>query len=290
MSPSSPRPEPSGSTGSAPVETIVTTEAGSSETLIAVGDIASCDNETDSATAALASGLSGTIATLGDHVYPSGTAEAYAKCYGPAWGGLLERTRPAIGNHDIRADDGEAYFAYFGDRAGVAGEGWYSYELGAWHVVVLNTNCNAFGCDAGSLQHTWLVADLAASDADCTVAYGHHPHFSSGPHGNYEPMAPLWGALYDAGGDVLLAGHDHLYERFAPLLPDATPGPNGIRHFTAGTGGYSHYETEAVAPNSELIIDDAFGVLELTLRADAFDWRFVTLDGVAADSGSAQCR
>ena len=266
-----------------------TTSADTTPTLIAAGDIAACDEEADSATAAMVESLEGTVATLGDNVYPSGSDAAYAECYDPVWGSFLGRTRPAIGNHDMQDDGGAAYHRYFGDRAGRPGEAWYSYELGAWHVVVLDSNCEVVACAPGSPQHEWLLADLAASDVRCTVAYYHHPRFSSGPHGDYPPVAPLWDALAAADADPLLVGHDHLYERFAPQAPDGSSDPSGIRQITVGTGGKALYAAERVAPNSELIIDDAFGVLELTLHADAYDWRFVTVDGTTADSGSGEC-
>jgi hypothetical protein len=257
--------------------------------LIAAGDIAGCDHETDSATAALVDGIDGTVATLGDNVYPAGSDETYAQCYDTAWGGFLDRTRPAIGNHDVEDDGGAAYHRYFGDRAAAPGEAWYSYDLGAWHVVVLNSNCGDVACAPGSPQHDWLLADLLASRAQCTLAYWHHPRFSSGPHGDYLPVTPFWDALDAADADLILVGHDHLYERFAPQAPDGSPDPMGIRQLTIGTGGRSHYAAERVAPNSELIIDDAFGVLELTLHADAYDWSFVTTDGFPVDTGSGDC-
>ena len=259
--------------------------------LVAAGDIADCGVDGDSATAFLIGGLSddATVATLGDNVYPSGTEATYAECYGPAWGGFLHRTRPAMGNHDVEADGGAAYHAYFGDRAGTPGAAWYSYELGDWHVIVLDSNCEVIECATGSAQHDWLVADLAASDARCTLAYQHHPRFSSGMHGDYPPVAPLWDALHDAGADLMLVGHDHMYERFAAQTPDGVANRGALRQFTVGTGGRGIRPAVRVAPNSELIIDDAFGVLELTLHADAYDWRFLTVDGAIADAGTGAC-
>jgi alkaline phosphatase len=257
--------------------------------LIAAGDIASCDEDADSASAALVEELEGTVASLGDSVYPAGSDATFAQCYDPVWGEFLDRTRPAIGNHDMQDDGGDAYYRYFGDRAGTAGEGWYSYELGGWHVIVLNSNCEVIGCAPGSAQHDWLLADLAASNARCTLAYWHHPRFSSGPHGDYQPVAPLWEAVAGADTALVLVGHDHLYERFAPRAADGSADQDGVRQFTVGTGGKALYAAQRVAPNSELIIDDAFGVLELTLHADAYDWRFLTVDGTEADAGSGDC-
>lgn len=270
-----------------PTSTVV----GDAARLIAAGDIAACEVEGDSATAALVASLGDdpTVATLGDHVYPSGTRENYAECYDPVWGAWLDRTRPTMGNHDAEVDGGAAYHAYFGDRAGAPGAAWYSYELGDWHVVVLDSNCELIDCGAGSAQYEWLVADLAASEAKCTLAYQHHPRFSSGVHGDYEPVAPLWELLTEAGVDVLLAGHDHMYERFAPQTPDRVADPGGIRQFTVGTGGRGIRGAVRLAANSELIIDDAFGVLELTFHADAYDWRFLTVDGAVADAGTGAC-
>jgi hypothetical protein len=274
----------------APTATPSLTASGdTAATLIAAGDIAACDEEGDSATAAVVESLEGTVAPLGDNVYPAGSDATYTQCYDPVWGRFLDRTRPAIGNHDMQDDAGVAYHRYFGDRAGRPGEAWYSYELGAWHVVVLDSNCEVVACAPGSPQHEWLRADLEASDARCTVAYYHHPRFSSGPHGDYPPVAPLWDALDAADADLVLVGHDHLYERFAPQALDGSLDPSGIRQFTVGTGGKERYEAVRVAPNSELIIDDAFGVLELTLHADAYDWRFLTVDGEVADAGTGAC-
>ena len=258
------------------------------DTLIAAGDIAACDEDGDSATAALVEQLDGTVATLGDNVYPAGSAQTYRLCYDPVWGGFLSRTRPAIGNHDAQGDGGAAYFEYFGEVAGTPGEGWYSYQLGTWHVVVLNSNCGLVGC-AGSAQLAWLVEDLARSDALCTLAYWHHPRFSSGPHRDTTEVAPFWEALEQAGAEVVLAGHDHLYERFAPQTSAGVARPDGLRQFTVGSGGKQLYRAERVAPNSEVQIDDAFGVLVMTLGPENYEWSFVTSDGTEADSGSARC-
>ena len=259
--------------------------------LVAAGDIASCEESGDSATAALIADMEAdvTIAILGDAVYPSGSEETYTGCYDPVWGAWLDRTRPALGNHDTEADGGAAYHAYFGDRAGPPDAGWYSYDIGAWHAIVLDSNCELVGCGPGTPQHEWLLADLDASDATCTLAYWHRPRFTSGPHGDAVAVAPLWDALYEANADVILGGHDHLYERFAPQDPEGSADERGLRQFTVGTGGKELYPPVRIAPNSELIVPGTFGVLELTFHADSYDWRFLTVDGAVPDVGSADC-
>ena len=229
------------------------------------------------------------VATLGDNVYPSGTDVSYSECYEPIWGAWLDRTRPALGNHDVEADGGAAYHAYFREQAGPTGLGWYSYDIGAWHAIVLDSNCDLVGCRRGTPQHDWLLADLAASDARCTLAYWHHPRFTSGPHGEDAATAPFWEALHQNGADVILVGHDHLYERFAPQAADGLADHGGIRQFTVGTGGKQLYQPIRTAPNSELIRANSFGVLELTLRVDSYDWRFITVDGADSDGGSDDC-
>ena len=262
--------------------------------LLAAGDIADCSM----AGAALTSELLGEliaevpdaqIAILGDVAYPTATAERFDSCYDPTWGEFVDRTRPALGNHDIDADGGAPYYATFGEAAGTPGEGWYSYELGECHVVVLNSNCDRIGCEGGSAQHQWLVADLEASDADCTLAYWHHPRFTSGIHGEDPRLGPFWTALADAGAELVLAGHDHHYERFVPLAPDGSTDPNGIREFIVGTGGAIIRPVVRIAPGSEVIVDHAWGVLRLKLSDGAYAWSFLTVDRGEADAGSAQC-
>ena len=258
-------------------------------TVMAVGDIAGCEWETDSATAALVEDRHGLVLTVGDNVYPAGSDDTYADCYDPAWGPVLDRTMPAIGNHDVEDDGGAAYFRYFGSAAGTPGEGWYSFDVGAWHLIALNSNCTLVGCDVGSPQHAWLVADLAANGARCTLAYWHHARFSSSRHGDDPSVAALWQALDDADADLVLVGHDHIYERFAPQTADGVADADGVRQITIGTGGAGLYEDERNAPNSELAIDDAFGILVLTLRATSYEWNFLTTDGNVADEHSAEC-
>ncbi|MDH4335163.1 MAG: metallophosphoesterase, partial [Chloroflexota bacterium] len=256
--------------------------------LLAVGDIGSCDGTDDDAVADLAARLPGTIALLGDIVYPDGSSADYADCFDPAWGSLRARIRPALGNHDYQTTDASGYFSYFGAAAGTPGAGWYSYGLGTWHVIVLNSNCDAVGgCGPGSPQLAWLEADLAASGAAspaaCTLAYWHHPRYSSGRHGDDDRTDALWTALATAGADLVLTGHDHDYERLA--LAD------GIRSFVVGTGGRSLYElTRPAGPHTELRADDSYGLLMLTLGESAYEWRFVPAPGSSlVDAGSGTC-
>ena len=263
----------------------------SSVALLAAGDVAACDSDGDEATAEiLARHPDATIAILGDLVYPAGSPETFAECYMPTWGQFVDRTRPSLGHHDVRDDDGEAYFDIFGDRAGQHGEGWYAYELGDWQVIVLNSLCGYwYGCRAGTLQHDWLLEQLEASDARCTLAYWHSPRFSSGMHGDYEQVDDFWTALHEAGAELVLAGHDHNYERFAPMAGDGSPDSEGIAQFVVGTGGKEHREAGTPHPSSEVLIDDAFGILVLTLRSDGYDYEFVTTEGDVADAGSGAC-
>jgi hypothetical protein len=229
--------------------------------LIAAGDIAACDREQDSATARLVEGIRGTVVTLGDNAYEDGSAQDYERCYAPTWGAFYERTRPVPGNHEYRSRDAGPYFDYFGPAAGTPGEGWHAFDLGGWRIYALNSNCSFVGrCDAGSPQLEWLTADLAREPRRCTLAYWHHPLFSSGSHGESPWMRPIWQALYDAGADVVLSGHDHLYERFARQDPSGARDPQkGIRQFTVGTGGESLYRFGSPEANSEARDQDSFG-------------------------------
>ncbi|MDP9072336.1 MAG: metallophosphoesterase [Actinomycetota bacterium] len=232
------------------------------------------------------------VLTLGDNQYEDGALEKFRRSYDASWGRVKPITRPAAGNHDFAGGSGRGYFAYFGAAAGEAGRGWYSFEVGAWHLVALNSNCGPVGgCGPGSPQHEWLVADLAAHPARCTLAYWHHPRFSSGLHGDSTATAALWDALYRAGADLVLAGHDHHYERFAPLAPDGRIDPaRGIRQFIVGTGGRSLYPTFVPRIGSELRNAETYGVLLLTLHPDGYEARFVPEAGAAfTDATAGRC-
>jgi acid phosphatase type 7 len=262
--------------------------------VVAAGDIAACYSKGDEATAELLVDIEGTVLTLGDNVYPDGTAANFEECYEPSWGEFEGRTEPVPGNHEYHTEGAAEYFDYFGEAAGDPGRGYYSYDLGSWHLVALNSNCGEIGgCDASSPQVRWLKEDLAANEEEaCTLAYFHHPLFASG---NYRPgvdeVKPLWDALHAANADVVLNGHDHNYERFAPQDPEGRADPErGIREFVVGTGGDSLYEIESPVKNLEVYNDDAFGVLQLTLRPSKYDWEFVPVAGKSfTDSGSQSC-
>jgi hypothetical protein len=229
---------------------------------------------------------------VGDLAYPDGTKENF-KCYESTWGRVKERTRPAVGNHEFHSAGGTPYFEYFGASAGDPKDGYYSYELGSWHIVVLNSECKDIGgCDAHSREVQWLRADLVAHPAACTLAYWHKPLFSSGSaHGNDPEMMALWQTLYDRHADLVINGHDHNYERFAPQdAAGHSDAARGIREFVVGTGGKNHRPIILAKPNSEARNADAFGVLKLTLRNGTYDWQFIVEAGKTfTDSGTAKC-
>ena len=256
--------------------------------LLAAGDIADCDTTADSATAELLDDLPGTIATLGDNVYDSGTAGEFRDCYAPTWGRHLARTRPSAGNHDYRTTGAAGYLAYFGTRARPDGTTWYAYDLGTWHIVVLDSNCAAVGgCGAGSPQLEWLRTDLAEHAGGNILAYWHHPRTSSGPHGTDATVQPFWDVLWTAGADVVLNGHDHDYERFAPQDRYGRADPtHGMRQFIVGTGGADLRPRSGTAPHSE-VFGTTHGVLRLTLRATSYSWSFLPVAGrTFSDSGT----
>jgi hypothetical protein len=261
--------------------------------LVGAGDIADCkDLSGAEATAKLLVQIPGAVMAVGDLAYPDGSKENFV-CYDKTWGRVKSRTRPAPGNHEFRSAGASPYFDYFAAAAGDPKTGYYSYELGTWHIIVLNSECTDIGgCEAGSPQEKWLRADLAAHPAACTLAYWHKPLFSSGSaHGNDLTFKPLFQALYDANADVVVGGHDHDYERFSPQMPDGAADPErGIREFVVGTGGENHRPFGSPKPNSELRDATAFGVLKLTLKPNAYDWQFIPEKGKSfTDSGSGAC-
>jgi calcineurin-like phosphoesterase family protein len=261
----------------------------SDPTLTGAGDIASCESSGDERTARLLDDITGPIFTVGDNAYRSEDIEKpFTECYETSWGRHRERTHPVPGNHEYEDGDIDAYFDYFGRAAGERNKGYYSYELGKWHIVALNSMLEA---SPDSPQGKWLANDLANHQTRCTLAYFHHPRFSSGPHERRRSAYDLWDALFKASVDVVVNGHDHIYERFGPMTEDGErDNDNGMREFVVGTGGDSHYDIENVAAHSEVRNDDTYGVLSLTLHPASYDWRFVPVrERRFSDSGTGTC-
>ena len=265
------------------------------ETVIfAVGDLAQCDlvapDELPTAKVAhLVEGNADPILMLGDLAYPDGSKQDFLHCFDPPWGKFKERIFPVPGNHEYHAAGAAPYYTYFGERAGVAKEGYYATQIGSWRVIGLNSNVDVA---AGSAQERWLRDELTAHPARCTLAFWHHPRFSSGQHGDAPSMNTIWRDLYNARVDVVLAGHDHDYERFAPQgALGERDDQRGIREFVVGTGGAALRPLAHIEANSEARNSDSFGVLKLTLRDKSYAWDFVPVDGNGfRDHGEALCQ
>ena len=261
-------------------------------TLVGAGDIAGCNYDRDEATARLLDNIPGTVFTAGDNAYSSGTFSQFQNCYGPTWGRHLLRTLPSVGNHEYRTSGASGYFQYWGAQVGPYGWGYYSYNLGDWHIIVLNSMCEKIGgCSASSPQAQWLRGDLVANPRLCTLAYWHHPVFTSGEHGNDPKMGPAFQILYDNNAELVINGHDHDYERFAPQTPSGTADPaRGIREIVVGTGGAKLRPFATIRPNSEVRDANTWGVLKLTLTADSYSWQLVPVAGQTfSDSGTTSC-
>jgi hypothetical protein len=279
-----------GACDTATVDITIYPTGGGSEVFVGAGDIASCSRSTDEATAKLLDGIPGTVFTIGDNAYPNGSASDFTSCYGPTWGRHKARTRPSIGDGEYDTPGALPYFDYFGVAAGAPGKGYYSYDLGAWHVIHLNSECSKVGgCRPSSPQGQWLQEDLAAHPRACILAIHHEPLFSS--KGGDSDLRDLWTPLHAAGADVVLSGHRHNYERFAPQTPSGVADSGGIRQFVVGTGGTSLSSFKlTVAANSQVRNDRTHGVLKLTLHPTGYEWQFVPVAGrTFTDSGSASC-
>ena len=263
------------------------------QTLIAAGDVGFCGQPYDEATAAVVNGIPGTVAALGDLAYDTGTAAEFSACYQPSWGAFKDRTKPAIGNHEYESDPAASgYFGYWGSGAGNPAQGWYSYDLGAWHIIALNSNCSFVGgCGPDSAQEKWLKADLVAHPAPCTLAYWHHPRWSGGQVTSDVSTDMFWQDLFAAKADVVLNGHAHNYQRFAPQNPVGGADPaRGIREFVVGTGGNPTLHPVAATANIQIMDNTTWGVLRLTLHPRGYDWQFVrAAGGTFTDSGSQSC-
>lgn len=267
-------------------------------TIAAVGDDACAPGSAVTATSCRQQAIANQLAAdpsvtwmlaLGDLQYEDGALASFQASYDPSYGQLKAKTKPAPGNHEYGTAGAAGYFSYFGAAAGTPGQGYYSFDVGSnWHIVSLNSNCSQVACSAGSAQEQWLRADLAANARPCTIAFWHHPRFSSATHGNDSTVIPLWDALAQNGAELALNGHDHGYERFDPQTSTAVADPNGIRQFVVGTGGRSLYAFGAAHANSAVRIS-AFGYLLLTLGTNAYSWSFVGEGGGILDSGSGTC-
>ena len=271
---------------------LVDASPGAAITLSGAGDIAVCGGTGDEATAALLGDLPGWVVTAGDNAYDNGSPEAFERCYGPSWGRHRGRTFPAPGNHDFDTAGAAGYFGSFGERAGDPRAGWYGVDLGTWRLVVLASDCaDVGGCGPESDQGRWLAAQLERHPGGCLVAIWHHPLFSTGEHGPTPAVTPFWEVLHAAGAELVVNGHEHSYERFAPLDPDGRPDPDtGIRQFVVGTGGVALRGFPREDPRSEVRDGSTHGVLRLDIRDGAYDWAFIPVEGGSfTDSGSGTC-
>jgi acid phosphatase type 7 len=256
--------------------------------LVGAGDIGLCGSNGPESTARLLDGVEGTVFTAGDNAYMNGTAQQFHDCYDPSWGRHKARTRPAPGNHEYESAGAFPYFAYFGGNAGPTGLGYYSFSAGEWHVVSLNSNVPM---GEGSPQLEWLRDDLSSTHPPCVAAIWHHPLYSVGPNGVMAETREFWRALYSAGADVIVNGHDHLYARFAPQTPDGVLDTrHGIREFVVGTGGAELYSIAHPQANMESVYAGSFGVLKLVLQPGSYSWQFLTTSGAIVDAGSDVCR
>lgn len=254
-----------------------------SVTFVGAGDISSCDSNGDELTAQLLGNIPGTIFAVGDNAYDNGTSDEFKNCYDPTWGRLKDRIKPVPGNHEYHTAGASGYFQYFNNVPS-----YYVYNLGSWRIYALNSEIDV---SASSDEVKWLQADLAANPTQCVLAYWHQPRWSSGNHHGSNPdYQTLWQTLYEAGAEVVINGHEHNYERFAPMNGTGQADPQGMREFVVGTGGFSHYSFGPILPSSEVHDDTSFGVLKLTLRPGGYDWQFVPVAGSTfTDSGSTEC-
>ena len=285
----------SGSAASAPTGVVAAAPPPGDPVIVSAGDIAGCDYSEDEQTAQLVDAIRPTrVVTLGDHAYENGTSSEFANCYHPTWGRHKAITTPSAGNHEYNTPGATGYYGYFGSAAGDPTRGFYAYDLGAWRLYALNSNCAFVSCAAGSVQEQWLRADLAANPRQCRLAFMHHPRYSSGDTSDRRSnpsVGPLYQTFYDASGDVFLVAHNHFYERLARLAPNGSVDlQRGVRNFIVGTGGRFLYEFGAPITGSQVRHNGSHGVLELTLKATSYSWRFVSVAGGATvDSGSDTC-
>jgi hypothetical protein len=295
--PSAPAPAPTATPTATPSSTPRPTTAptpapssppSGSAVLVGAGDIAACGRTGDDATAALIDGIAGTVFTLGDNAYEEGTLQQFRDCYHPSWGRFKSRTKPTIGNHEYLTPNGQGYRDYFG----VTGPTYYAYNAGSWRVYALDSDCGKVGgCGPGSPQYEWLKRDLEANPRTCSMAYMHHPKWTIGPHANDEGGAGVfWSLLHQHGVELIVAGHDHNYQRWTPMRPDGTPDPNGIRLIVNGAGGKNHTIPNRSDSRVQAKNHDTFGVTKLTLGPTSYGFEFIPEAGKTfRDSGTTAC-
>jgi hypothetical protein len=257
------------------------------EVFVGAGDVGDCATGGSERTVRLLDRTPGTVFMLGDGAHPQGARDTYADCYDPTWGRHLSRTRPVPGNHDYDLPESPGFFEYFAGQIGEGGRTYYDFQLGAWRIYALDSN---IGAGSSSNQYQWLSTTLAQDSGSCALAYWHHPIRSSARNGDQDQMLDVWRLLAEHGADVVLSGHDHVYERFAPMNKELDYDPRGMRLFVAGTGGARHYTFRDPRPLSEVRIEETWGVLKLTLSNDGYTWEFIPSAGSAgSDSGSDEC-
>jgi hypothetical protein len=279
---------PSSSITPTSLPTVTLTPAPLPFVLVGAGDISICGQKGDDQTAELLADIPGTVFTVGDNSNENGTSYEYLNCFGPSWGQFLERLNPVPGNHDYVTDNASAYYDYFSGSPVTRGRGYYSFDLGGWHIIALNS---VIDIREGSLQVQWLKDDLATHPSRCTLAYWHHPRWTSGESGDDGRVSAVWQILYEDGVDVVVNGNEHLYERFAPMDPNGELDlATGMREFVVGTGGASHYRFAQTHPNSQVLDNTSFGVLEFNLYPDGYTWEFIPVEGMHfTDTGSDVC-
>jgi hypothetical protein len=252
--------------------------------LVGAGDISTCDNSNDEATAKLLDNISGTVFTAGDNAYPGGTYTQFTNCYHPTWGRHKSRTKPVPGNHEYNTSGAAGYFKYFSNTPS-----YYAYNLGDWRIYALNSEIDV---SSTSAQAKWLKNDLTANPKRCVLAYWHKPRWSSGSHyGSNSKYQTLWKTLYDAGAELVISGHEHHYERFKEMNASGTASSPGLREFVVGTGGASHYSFGSILSTSQVRNSSTYGVLKLTLNSTSYSWKFIPVAGKTfTDSGTTNCR
>lgn len=257
--------------------------AAASVVLVGAGDISTCSNNNDEATAKLLDGISGTVFTAGDNAYDSGTYTQYTNCYHPTWGRHKSRTKPVPGNHEYNTSGAAGYFKYFSNVSS-----YYAYNLGDWRIYALNSEIDV---SSTSAQVKWLKNDLAANPKRCVLAYWHKPRWSSGSHyGSNSKYQTLWKTLYDAKAELVISGHEHNYERFKEMNASGTASSPGMREFVVGTGGASHYGFGSTLSTSQVRNSSTYGVLKLTLNSTSYSWKFIPVAGKTfTDSGTTYC-